>query len=422
MPPRNTQSVSAVPCSRCRSRHPRPVGRNCSRPLPKPAPKEGQSDASADNASERSGESRGTGNPPTKGHIQSSSIQTQTASNDQTPLTSSPVKTTDSIESTSSNFVKSTEFMALGSTVLELSAQVQVLSKILKGKKSVTVSEPATQDPREVMLENLMNASNTSHDFVEDHRDIHIASNIDVSRPNAISNLRNDVVVQNQVSDRLKQLEHMAQTEFSSANSQGKLIKSGRERTGGNDAVRQYISWPQEHVFVGTMRKRVKYDDLTQPQLSAGLLAIANQERDISKKNNMISYFTRIHQDMIDFNFQSVLGANGVVFSALEEGRLSWYDLDMIFELKSRFLVNSLPNLARNDRQQYGHSGGAGRPRNRNAKPCSKFNTGQCTLPGDHLVNGANVAHICAFCYTQGLRFSHSERTCRKRSHTPPTS
>ena len=317
--------------------------------------------------------------------------------------------------------------MALESTVLELSAQVQVLTKMLKSKKSVTVTEPAQPDPRDIMLENLINASNTSHDFLEEHRNLDNQPvhsnrfNIDVNKPNVIETLKSDSVVQNQVADRLQQLEQLAQTEFASVQNPGKLIKSGRDRLGRNDAVRQYISWPQEHVFVGTMRKRVKYDDLSQPQLSAGLLAIANQEKDFSKKNNMISYFTRLHQDMIDFNFQAVLGANGVVFSALEEGRLSWNDLDMIFELKSRFLVNSLP-LARGDRQQSGHSAGASRLRNRNAKPCSKFNTGQCTLPGDHMANGIGVAHICAFCYTQGLRFSHSERTCRKKSQTPPTS
>ena len=31
-----------------------------------------------------------------------------------------------------------------------------------------------------------------------------------------------------------------------------------------NNDIREYIAWPQEYVFIGSTRKRVKYDELSQ--------------------------------------------------------------------------------------------------------------------------------------------------------------
>ena len=56
-------------------------------------------------------------------------------------------------------------------------------------------------------------------------------------------------------------------------------VKSGRERVAGNDPNRRFVSWPQEHVFVGASRKRVKFDNFTQTQFSAGMLVVIEEEQ-----------------------------------------------------------------------------------------------------------------------------------------------
>ena len=43
-------------------------------------------------------------------------------------------------------------------------------------------------------------------------------------------------------------------------------VKSGRDRTGSSDQSRVYVKWPQQAVFIGPARRRVKYDELTQSQ------------------------------------------------------------------------------------------------------------------------------------------------------------
>ena len=62
------------------------------------------------------------------------------------------------------------------------------------------------------------------------------------------------------------QLEEAAAQDFTAGATgtlhSSKLVRSGRDTVG--DAIRQYIAWPQEHVFIGPTRKRVKYDELTQ--------------------------------------------------------------------------------------------------------------------------------------------------------------
>ena len=77
--------------------------------------------------------------------------------------------------------------------------------------------------------------------------------------------LRNNSSLQSLVDQHLHALEELALQDFVSAgnNKQAKQIKLGRERVIGKDHSRRFILWPQEHIFVGTARHRVKFDELT---------------------------------------------------------------------------------------------------------------------------------------------------------------
>ena len=69
---------------------------------------------------------------------------------------------------------------------------------------------------------------------------------------------------------------------------QGKQsVKSGRVRLGGSDHNRVYVQWPQEACFIGPSRIRVKYDELTQSQWTAGITATAAEEKNPAVQRNM---------------------------------------------------------------------------------------------------------------------------------------
>ena len=71
---------------------------------------------------------------------------------------------------------------------------------------------------------------------------------------------------------------------------QGKSIKSGWDRIGGSDHNRVYVKWPQEACFIGPGRIRVIYDELTQSQWTAGITAIATEEKIPAVQRNMFTY------------------------------------------------------------------------------------------------------------------------------------
>ena len=67
-------------------------------------------------------------------------------------------------------------------------------------------------------------------------------------------------------------------------------IKSGRERIGNPEHSNVYVCWPQQCVFIGADRRRVKYEDLTQSQWTAGLTTMAAQETNPQIQRNMFLF------------------------------------------------------------------------------------------------------------------------------------
>lgn len=111
-----------------------------------------------------------------------------------------------------------------------------------------------------------------------------------------------------------------------------KTVKYGRDRMGG-DHKRCYVLWPQEACFIGPDQVCVRYDEWSHPQWSAA--AIAFQETDVHKQQNMIAYMAAIQQDVVDNGYSAGPSAHAVVVLAIEEGRAWWeYGINHIFTTK----------------------------------------------------------------------------------------
>ena len=205
----------------------------------------------------------------------------------------------------------------------------------------------------------------------------------------------------------------MAEEDANQGESSSRLsLKSGRERTAGSDHKRIYVKWPQEACFIGPDWRRVKYDDLTQSQWTAGLTAIAAEEPNPVIQRNMLQYLAALHQDVVDFSFNVALGSHAIILTYLEEGRVTWDDLPLIQALRESYSYRSQASASSKPNN--------GQPSKTRLEPskrriCRNYNSGTCTRESSHVNNGTYYDHHCSFCIIKGYKFSHPETTCNKK-------
>ena len=84
------------------------------------------------------------------------------------------------------------------------------------------------------------------------------------------------------------------------------MLKTGRDRIGGANHRLIYVKWPQDDVCIGPDRKRVRYDELSQGQWTAGLTAIAAEEPNVAVQKNMLTYLVSLLQDLCNYSFPAV--------------------------------------------------------------------------------------------------------------------
>ena len=172
-----------------------------------------------------------------------------------------------------------------------------------------------------------------------------------------LQDLRSDVEAHISTNQRIEELEHLARDKLLTDSREGrdsfcklnncnnhvksKNVKAGRETTGGDDNGRVYVPWPQEFCYVGPTRVRIKFDDLTYPQLASGLLKIIENEPSERVRYNMTMFASSIFQDIVDYSYIPVRGALAVCLNAIEEGRASWLDFDRLLSMKKQYLLTS---------------------------------------------------------------------------------
>ena len=161
---------------------------------------------------------------------------------------------------------------------------------------------------------------------------------------------------------------------------------------------------------MGPERKRVTYDQLTQAQLSTGLLNIIDAEQNQTAKSNMIKLAAALHQDMVDHSYIPAHGALAVCLSAIEEGRVTWENYDTLLALKNQYLLTTDSRTIISNTERPNQTSD-----NSQVRLCKNFNKGNCTFHHGHTQAGVSYNHYCQFCVKQGALFSHSESVCRKR-------
>ena len=132
------------------------------------------------------------------------------------------------------------------------------------------------------------------------------------------------------------------------ANATGELIsnskrsiKSGGERTGGDDSHRTYVRWPQELCMIGPEHRRVKYDDLTHVQWVASVTAMAAKETNPAVQVNMVRFLSALHHDVFDYSFVAAKGALCLILCVIEENKVSWDNLPAIQALRENYIGKS---------------------------------------------------------------------------------
>ena len=68
------------------------------------------------------------------------------------------------------------------------------------------------------------------------------------------------------------------------------------------------IVWPQDCAFVGHLRARVSYEQLTQAQFVLGFLRSMQEEQGVCIKGNMVEYLIELFQNICDHSWQATKG------------------------------------------------------------------------------------------------------------------
>ena len=106
------------------------------------------------------------------------------------------------------------------------------------------------------------------------------------------------------------------------------------ERIGNPEHSNVYVCWPQQCVFIGADRRRVKYEDLTQSKWTARLTTMAAQETNPQIQRNMFLFIASLLEDVCDMGFAVGLGVLVLIVVMMEESHLSWLDLIAVQEVR----------------------------------------------------------------------------------------
>ena len=105
------------------------------------------------------------------------------------------------------------------------------------------------------------------------------------------------------------------------------------------------IKWPQDLAFVGSLRKRPTYDQLTMGQWMLGFMRIRQEEQDPIIRDNMCDYLTELLQDSCDFSWESAKGAHSVLMHRMADGVVNWDHIDEIHKIRRRYAQTTSASL-----------------------------------------------------------------------------
>ena len=227
-----------------------------------------------------------------------------------------------------------------------------------------------------------------------------------------LQTLNNTASIQRQVQERYRELETANESSKGTLDNILEYFVKNSEKKAKDPAKGM---WPQDHVFVGTHRRKPTYDDLDECQWLLGFL----RQRQIAKssvvRENMIEYLIDLLQDAVDFSWPAAKGAHFVVTHRIIDGLATWENLDSVQKIRERF-AKSNGNQSGNGNVGNTHKQG---PAKLKHVPCFKYNRkGGCTESGDHVYNHLLLKHACQVCYQITGNFeNHAQKSCPRNLH-----
>ena len=199
-------------------------------------------------------------------------------------------------------------------------------------------------------------------------------------------------------------------TNFSTSHELGSVTNNTKK--GKKEKVE--VVWPQDCAFVGHLRARVTYKQLTQSQFVLGFLHSVQEEVNPYIRSNMVDYLTELFQNVCDFGWQAAKGAHLVTMTKMEDGLVTWADLKKVNKIRKTYVrASGSSNNFNSDAYQQSGKKGTRKP---STMPCKEFQEGKCNKQQDHEVGLITHEHICAYClYTLNRMYNHAENVCNNK-------
>ena len=222
-----------------------------------------------------------------------------------------------------------------------------------------------------------------------------------------LATLRNSADIQAQVNACLQELEQANRTNTAGTGDSSMVVPDLSKKVTGSKGGDKKVSvaWPQDLAFVGTLRKRPQYEDLTQTQWMLGFLRIAQEENNPEFRAHMYEYLTELMQDAADNTWAAAKGAHAILMHRMQDGVLDWGDIKKIQKIRKTY-ARAIVHSGSDNQTKRGTGNGV---------PCRNYQTGSCGFPGNHDINGLHVKHICAHCFTSvGKEHKHAKKDCNR--------
>ena len=184
--------------------------------------------------------------------------------------------------------------------------------------------------------------------------------------------------------------------------------------------------WPHKKVWLAKTGYWAEYDDLTVEQFVQGYIEIVLPtipEGPATKiARDHIGYLQTMMRDISSSPWHLVHSTHKQILLMVEHKQLEWEDAptrDSIRAaqlllaneeaIQAKFLdlpAKSAPKTGNKQQQS----------REEPFKPCHSYNTGTCTHPQNHTVDGTRMLHVCAHCFRHGNhRLRHQESACNRK-------